>query len=345
MRYYRLEIFSATGAVTTATVGTDAAGNVFTTPTSASSTSTAPELVFTSYPNGQVDLNAADIEFDITVGLASVPVGVAMIKVKGVSLQQVAQASDFNNKTVKFFAGMSAGLPLANPNQAGLILEGKIISAFGNWIGNEQWIEFYVVAVEVPDSTNVNITLNWKKGQSLKEALTKTLGVAFPNYTPQINISSKVVLAQDEPGFFRSVSTFAYYLQTMSKAVIDNKDYQGIDILFTEKTVIVNDATVKSTPKDIDFRDLIGQPTWLSPGEIQVTTVLRADIHPYTFFTLPRTQITYSPSNVQVPADKSVFQGTFVVKQVRHLGSFRQADGMSWITTIDAAPDNYVEPS
>ena len=34
----------------------------------------------------------------------------------------------------------------------------------------------------------------------------------------------------------------------------------------------------------------------------------------------------------------SVFQGTFQLEMVRHVGNFRQPDAQSWITTFNAHP-------
>jgi hypothetical protein len=32
----------------------------------------------------------------------------------------------------------------------------------------------------------------------------------------------------------------------------------------------------------------------------------------------------------------SAFQGTFLVRTLRHVGSFRQADAQAWVTIVDA---------
>lgn len=293
--------------------------------------------LFTSLVNGKTDLGALQVEFDIPVTTLATPIGAASVKIWGVPLSTIGQASDFNGKLMKVFAGMQKGLPLANPAQAGLILQGSINQAFGNWIGNNQWVEFVVVTDGAMLGEQLNITLSWKKGVLLSTAIEQTLAVAAPDYSVTTSISENLVLGADEHGYYTSMLQFAQYLKTVSAAIIGGA-YQGVDVLIADKTFKVFDGTTPTDPFPIDFNDLIGQPTWIDPGTIQVTTVMRADLEPTDYIRLPPGQVTTSAASQSQYRDKSVFQGAFMINEMRHIGNFRQADALAWITVMNCSP-------
>jgi hypothetical protein len=126
----------------------------------------------------------------------------------------------------------------------------------------------------------------------------------------------------------------------MSRHVIGG-DYQGVRVLLKEKTFTVYDGMTQKTPVKIAFEDLIGQPTWIDTLSVQFKCAMRADLAVGDYITLPETQVTTTPGGA-IPAGsplraKSVFQGTFWINQVRHLGNFRQPDAASWVTVFDAS--------
>lgn len=293
--------------------------------------------LYTSFPNGKTDTGALQVEFDIPITTLATPIGAASVKIWGVPLQTIGQASDFNGKQMKVFAGMQKGLPLANPAQAGLILQGSINQSFGNWIGNNQWIEFVVVTNGAMLDEQLNITLSWAKGATLASAIEQNLAVAAPTYSVVTAISDKLVLGADEHGYYTSMTQFAQYIKQVSANIIGGA-YQGVDVLISEKTFKVFDGTTQADPFVINFNDLIGQPTWIDPGNIQVTTVMRADLEPTDYIKLPPGQVTTSASNQSQYRDKSVFQGAFMINEMRHIGNFRQADALAWITVMNCSP-------
>lgn len=312
MRYYRLEISNTDGS---------------------------PFAVFTSFPNGATDLGAPQIEFDVpVVPLATPGNGGASIKVWGVSLQTISQSRDFNGKLLRLYTGMQAGLPLANPAQAGLILEGAIFQAFGNWVQTAQWVEFIVITNGAELGQRLNIVLDWAKGATLADAIRQTLAVAAPSYKVDIAISPKLVLGQHEAGFYQNMVQFAQYLKQASAAIIGG-DYQGVDVLLTEKAFTISDGTTAKAPKAINFQDLIGQPTWIDPATIQVMTVMRADLQPNDYVKLPETQVTTTAAAAtSIYRDRSVFQGAFRIDEMRHVGNLRQPDALAWVTTMNCRP-------
>lgn len=312
MRYYRIEVSGDDGTVTN---------------------------TYASFVNGATDLGALQVELDIMVTTQATPIA-ASIKIWGVSLQTIAQASDFNGKQIKVYAGMQKGLPLANPAQAGLVVQGTIYQAFGNWVGTSQWVEFIVVTNGAALGQKLNITMNWKKGAALADAIRQTLSIAAPDYKLNIAISAKLVLGSDETGVFQNMAQFAQYVKDTSIAILgkDDMTYQGVNILVAEKAFTIFDGTTQSAPKQIAFTDLIGQPTWIDPATIQVIAVMRADLSPGDYVQLPPAQTTTTAASQSQFRDKSVFQGAFLVSEVRHVGNFRQPDAQAWVTAMNCSP-------
>jgi hypothetical protein len=75
--------------------------------------------------------------------------------------------------------GMSKGLPLANLGQQGLIAQGIIWQAFGNWTGTNQTPELIMQGSANPDAP---ISFDWKRGTNLEPALKLAFAQALPKY-------------------------------------------------------------------------------------------------------------------------------------------------------------------
>jgi len=293
---------------------------------------------YTSYVNGAVDPGALQIELDITEYPFATPAGNSMVRVWGVSLQTISQASDFNGAPINVYVGMSKGLPLANPLQAGLVCSGTILQAFGNWIGTDMTLDLIIIADGgATQGDPKNFVFNWKKGQPLNEVISSTLATAYPSYTSQINIDPNVVLSQDETAYFQTIEQFAQYIKSMSATVIGGT-YAGIDIVLKDGQFNVYDGTTQQNPISINFTDLIGQPTWIGPNIIQFNTVMRADLSVGDYIKFPTTQVTTTAPSQSQTRDKSAFQGVFAINYVRHVGNSRQPDAQSWISTFNCYP-------
>ncbi len=91
--------------------------------------------------SGRAIPGALNIEWDIPVAPFATPMGAAWVRVWGVSLAQISQSSDLNGMNIQVFGGMQKGLPLANPMQYGLLVQGQIFQAFGNWIDTNQTLQ------------------------------------------------------------------------------------------------------------------------------------------------------------------------------------------------------------
>jgi hypothetical protein len=320
---------------------------------------------FTSFPNGQNDPGALQVLMDIPVAPLASPASTgASVKIFGVPLSMVSQANNLRFKNIKVFGGFQAGLPLANPSQAGLLVQGYIFQPVGNWIGTEQSLILVILAGAAPanmqaPATPPNLAFNMPKGTPMSTAIQKTLADAFPNMTSNINISPNLTLLADEQHLAANQAEFGRYIMRTSKGIIKSPTYSGVDIVIKGTTFNVFDnlstpssssstssagSTKAASPaKTIAFQDLIGQPTWLESPTIQFKTAMRADINIGDMVTLPQTQVTNTAGSGSSLINQSVaFQGTFFVKSIRHVGNFRQAQADAWVTVIDAASTNVV---
>lgn len=335
MRYYRI------------VVKDPASGNVITPP------GFDPALLggatYTSYVNGRTLTAAWNVELDIPVIDAATSQGFALARVWGISLAEIAQSNDLIGKNIEIYGGMQKGLPLANPAQAGLLVSGTIFQCFGNWIGNDQTLDFVIMPGSASASNPggpgtlakpKNLTLNWQGAQQLGSALKSCLETGFPGYTVAVNVSPNIVRPTgDSPiGFYPTLEQLGQAVRAISKSIVQTKGYPGISIVINGTTITATDSPQGSATA-IAFQDLIGQPTWIESPNIQIKTVMRADLRVLAPITLPQTITTNTQqANSQILNQRANFQGGFYVISMRHVGTFRQPSADAWVTVIEAAP-------
>lgn len=290
-----------------------------------------------SYTGGKNVPGALNVELDIPVTAYASPFGAGGVSIWGVSLQDIGQASDFNGKNITIYAGFQKGLPLANPGQSGIIVQGSVFQATGNWIDVNQNLFFVIQPSTGTNATPENIILNWKKGTKLADALQTTLSTALPDLTLDIKISDNLVLAADEYGYYQTLTQFASYVKIASQNIIGG-NYAGVDMTISDTTIKIYDGSTQTSPTQIAFQDMIGQPTWLNNLTVQTHFAMRADLAVGDYIKFPAAQTTTNPGSTFPggPSQKSVFQGVFQINQMRHVGNFRQPDAESWVTVVDA---------
>ena len=307
---------------------------------------------YTSFVNGKTLPGAWDVELDIPVIGQATPQGQALARVWGVSKQEISQANDLNGMNISIYGGMQKGLPLANPAQAGLLVQGFIFQAFGNWIDvTQQSLDLVIMAGSGSTAANQgtgtlkapkNLVLNWKAGTTLASALTTTLQTAFPGMTVTVSINAGIVRPNDEIGFFPTLEQLSQFVRETSIDIIKTANYAGVSIVVAANAISVFDGSAVSgaIPKQINFQDLIGQPTWIEAPNIQFKTVMRGDINVGDQVILPPTQITNSQQSSTSLVNQSVtFQGGFTIVSERHVGAFRQPAADSWVTVLEGAPN------
>lgn len=289
------------------------------------------------------DPNALDVEIDISVSKNLQPADAAsFVRIWGIPLSMLQNAnSKFMDKTIEVWGGMQKGLPLANPSQAGMLVTGKINPALGNWVGIDMTLDFYVKAgagqSNVPRAAN--LIHDWPANTPLKQALQKAFNTAYPTMKQIINISDKLKLPYADTGFYQTFRQYHEYIYSISKAIIKDANYLGIQMMMHGDTVHVDDGTQTATsgPK-IDPWDLVGQPIWTGVKSCQFKTVMRADILPAMTVTIPTTFANFGDaSNQQGVADASnTIGGSWRIMNVHHVGKFRNPDWQSWVTVFNA---------
>ena len=303
---------------------------------------------FTSYANGQTIPGALNIELDMPVVAFDSPQGNGLVRVWGVGLQMIGQASDLSGANITISAGMQKGLPLANPAQAGIIVQGSVYQAFGNWQGINQTLDLVVQCSSLaPDN---GIAFNWESGTPLQSALSTTLSQAFPNYKQDIKVGGNLQTPNDSAqiGTYRSLGQFCSYLRGISQKAgqpVYGDQYPGVLVTIVGNTIKVYDGTQQQTPVKLAFQDLIGQPTWINPATVNFKTVLRSDIAVGSTIQFPQGIVapfaltSAAAAAPNSPArNKTVFQGVFSVVEVHHFANSRQPDADSWNSTFSAVP-------
>ena len=294
--------------------------------------------------NGQFDPNALDIEVDIFAFNFATAAGGGMdvrsfVKIYGVPLSLVAQATNLNGLPIAIYGGMSKGFPLATAaaNQSGLLVRGTIYPAVGNWIGTDTTLDLFLAPPTGSNYQPVNIATNWKKSTPMSAALQSALSTAFPGKTLKINISPNLVLNYDQPFVYATLQQLAQFARTISQKILGNTTYLGVQIAHAGDTINVYDGTTKvPSARPIAYQDIIGQPTWLGFAT-NFKTVMRADFSVGDLAIMPKAIAIATPQAALLPKNTVSFSGQYMVQQVRHVGRYRQADADSWCTVFDAA--------
>ena len=298
--------------------------------------------------NGQqvFNANALEIYFDFPVVPFNTPQGQAIIRIAGVGIGMIGSAANLNGSNFSLQAGMWKGMPLAKPQQRGLIAQGQIFQAFGNWQGTSQTLELICYPGA---AAPVEIPFNWPKGTPLAPAIVASLYAAFPKYPkPDIAISPNLVAPMDQKSIYLSFVDFTDAIHSMSLplgAALYGKKYSGVQIALKGRVFKVRDGTVLSDAIQLAFEDLIGQPTWIEPAKINFKCTLRADLDIFDQVKFPIGAVqpyvltASSAAGANVPAaDKTTFQNSFLITSVHHYAASRQPDYDSWATAFEAVP-------
>ncbi len=312
--------------------------------------------VYTSLlQNGSFNPGAHNISFDVYVTAFDAPGEQnAWVKIDGPSLADLTQGVQFGQHfqgttlvpgyTAQLFGGMSKGLPLANPTQAGLLMTGQVVQSWGNWQGTEMSLEFLLTASSTSPLTKPKIVFNWQVGQPLSAAVAASLQGAFPGVAVNAAVNPAIITTHAEAGFYSSLLSFSRMVRSVSLAAVNTPGYRGVAITMQGGAFIVTDGTVAPTeqPKQILATDLVGQSVWVGPFTMQVKTVLRGDLTvgqiiqlPYNFGQPGTAQSTAASQSGY--RQTSTFSGLWQVLGLRHVGNFRLPAGDGWVTIIDAA--------
>ena len=306
-----------------------------------------------SLVNGVTDPGALNVEMDIQVISVDTPSGGSYVRIWGMGLAAISQTQSLFGKQISVSGGMAAGLPLANPQQYGLLASGLVQQAFGNWIGVDQTLDIIFVAGSTPPTgggpnpkpPEVNLSMNWLKGQPIQEALMHTLQQGYPGVSISMNIAANITADQDQKQPFTNLEQLGFWVRRYSQQLLGGQQSQaqGVSIVNpTYNSIAVFDGG-SSGGGTVSYTDLIGQPTWIKPQTIQFKTVMRSDIHVGNTITLPSTfNNVQAGAGYATPPTPIAFSGTFQVIKVRHVGNFRQSTADAWVTIFDASTSGAV---
>lgn len=299
---------------------------------------------FTSYANELTIRGALNIEFDIPVVTVDTPAGGANLRIWGVDLPLINNASQFNGKNITIKAGMQKGLPLANlqvtanPARNGVLFRGTIFQSFGNWQGLEQTLDFIIIVGKGYQKKN-GIMFNIEAGTSIQDGIKQTMenyGIASNIYVSPEFVTTKRItfLANDIVQFAQEINKISLQIKYGSAWEASPKS-NGINMTKTESGYLFFDNTYSPSPIKIDFTDCIGQPAWLDIVTCQIKTVLRSDMKVGDNVTYPKSNNINTKKSFSQFRNDINFVGTGQVIRLRHIGNFRQSDANSWITVVD----------
>lgn len=322
---------------------------------------------WTTHPSGRsgrADPGALQIDIDVSIQAQDTPV-TSNLRIYGLPLKTIADTKSLFDATIEVSAGFGPGLPLATlaSKAAGPILKGKIYQAFGTWEGTDTRLDLVVVASTTtpspaggpnPPRVTKNLTIDWKKDTPLAKPLEATLRQAFPDMKIVMDISSKIVARQNQPGFFSGMSQLALYARRISQDILGGGAV-GVSIVDQLGELRVSDGTSSGSKKKVDPNMLIGQPTWFEPNKVFFKTVMRADIKVLDQVELPKTFFNSSMSAATKDSNAATGQlgisgGTFTIEAIRHIGASRAPSADAWVTVftayiVDAAKPGFTTPA
>jgi hypothetical protein len=313
---------------------------------------TAGQYGWQSHPGGMNDPAAQNVSFDVMTLPAAVAHGASFLTVEGIGLHDLSEVNNFKPTVAGpwqflLYAGMMGGLPLSARQPApGLLFGGIILDAFGNWQGTEMSLSFLVAPGIYSLDTPGNLVLDWQIGMDLSEALAIMLEQAYPSHILLMEIQTGLVNTYHRVHYTSSLKQMAEHILDVTKGWGGLVTYPGVSIVVQKGTVRVFDGTVlfSSTPTQISYDSLVGQPTWIGAITISVTVIMRSDINigdvitlPAGMSGLPGAVFTQAAMTNAFTNQTVMFTGLFNVIAVRHCGDFRSDDGAQWVTIIHAA--------
>jgi len=316
-----------------------------------------------AYRGQTTNPNALNVELDLQLGPQSQPTSNSFVRIWGVPLYLLNSAHQLaGNPNKKFFyhcrvyGGMWSGLPLSNPKQSGILTNGRIVQSFGNWQGTNQTLDLYLSPSLTTYNLPKNFTFSVKKGKKLSIAIRVALANVFPNTKIEIDISDNLIATQNLNHEVPNAGDFSSWINQLSKDIIKDDDYSGVEIKFypsenKEGLISVTDNfTYFPEVKQINFNDLIGQPTWVAFRLISLKLVMRADLKVNDIILLPNQldnlTVIANPkafgyqgiNGAESIRKNTIFNNTFRITSLRHVGNYRQPDENSWCTIIEASP-------
>ncbi|EFH8989887.1 hypothetical protein P8I14_004423 [Escherichia coli] len=294
------------------------------------------------------------IEFDVQVtGLDVVNSG-TMLAIYGLPLDMLKQSVNLQGCIVRMRGGFSEGLPLANPKQQGEIIYGEVYLAYANWIGTNQTLNLVINPTlrKKEDGSPFSIEGKGEAGEKVGDVIARALKEAFPKKKIECLVNDSLVLPERWAASYKNIGSLAMVVKNASIAMMRDAKYSGIAIsILSDRIRIYDNVSAKwGEPKTIHAHELVGQPTWIEPFTVSFKCPMRGDIRCGDVVKLPEGLYSGAASivmaNTMAPSviskNSTTFTGKFMVKSVRHIGSYLTADGDAWVTVFEAYAENWV---
>ncbi|WP_236268720.1 hypothetical protein [Escherichia coli] len=293
------------------------------------------------------------VEFDVEVAGLDVVNSGTMLTIYGLPIDMLKQSVSLQGGLVRMKAGFVEGLPLANPQQQGEVIYGEIYLAYANWIGTNQTLNLVInpTVRKTDDGKPFSIEGDGLKGEKVGDVISRALQKAFPNKLIDCTVSDSLVLPEPWTGKYTEIGSLAMVLRSASIAMMRDEKYSGIAIsILSDRIRIYDNASAKwGEPKTIHAHELVGQPTWIAPFTVSFKCPMRGDIRCGDVVKLPEGLYSGAASivmaNTTAPSviakNSTTFTGKFLVKSVRHIGSYLTADGDAWVTVFEAYAENW----
>jgi len=151
-----------------------------------------------------------DIAFDVNYTASDLIDPATVLTLPGVPVWVLRQAVQLVGGSVQLYAGFTDGLPLANARQQGEILNGRVVNAWGDWVGTNQALHVVVNPTVRPptESETFSITVDGKEDEKLADVIMRALSDAYPEKEIQIAISENLTLAEEWRAVYYRVSQF-----------------------------------------------------------------------------------------------------------------------------------------
>lgn len=331
MRYYRIEIADENGNSIA-----DGDGNPIGPWDTTDNPSGALNVVFDAQTLGQ-DLNYSG----------------TTVSIYGLPLSFLSQSVNLLKAQFTMYAGFQAGLPLANPAQSGMIIQGVTYKAYGNWEGINQTLNLIVdqSAAFVLDGRPVSLIMSGKKGELLSDVLARSLNTSLNSGVSEekkreisVNISDAFVLHEDWNSPYKNIFSLSQFLKRLFPDGLTSEQYSGIQLVCQKGRIDIFDGTHANEPIPILAHELIGQPTWVERLRVSFKTPMRADLQVGDIITLPLDVLSVLAVNNSLwRLNKNTvnFTGTFQILSMRHIGEYRNPSGDAWVTTFEVANVGY----
>jgi hypothetical protein len=309
---------------------------------------------------------------EMSIGMAFLPAGALQASSTGTSsptavgapspdVPSIAQYDRTGPRSIdRRFRNRMQGIPGLPTTNAITDLSGNIIKLVSNFdIGPATSVvggmttSFFGGGNISPLSAPINLIHNMMPGTDLSGAIQDTLSKAFPQANINVLISQGIKMGYQDAGMYQSVEQYADYIQKLSQSALGSKDYQGVQLTSYNNTLTALDFTQPVSNGEINYLDLIGQPTWLDIQTISVKVVLRGGLHVGSYVTLPQTLVNFAGADAMLPGNAPdqrthiSLPGAYKVYKILHIGDFRNPDGASWSTNYElltGGATSYVSP-